>query len=299
MQTFLPYADFVRSAEVLDVPRLGKQRVETLQILRALELFDYGWSTHPAVRMWQGHTPALVRYGLDVVDVWTRGDRADSTAAQILEFAPWVVGRSQADLADDGLMPPWLGDDRLHLSHRSALVRKAPDRYRDAFGDVDVDLPYFWPDPPASPTVLDTTDPHRWVVRAVSPEQFDLFTDERIIGLDTASGIDVDASAGHVDDLRVLLKERGPGRRPTKALRVLASFVTDIDVGDEVVVPVPGEPHLLRGVVTGAYRFVASSDLAPHRRSVRWTGVVDRAEVDPPALLQNPRMLFPIPAGRR
>ncbi len=40
MQTFLPYPDFARSAAVLDPARLGKQRVETLQILRALELFD-------------------------------------------------------------------------------------------------------------------------------------------------------------------------------------------------------------------------------------------------------------------
>ena len=32
MQTFLPYADFKRSAESLDNKRLGKQRVEAMQI---------------------------------------------------------------------------------------------------------------------------------------------------------------------------------------------------------------------------------------------------------------------------
>ena len=36
MQTFLPFADFAASAAVLDDRRLGKQRVETLQVLRAL-----------------------------------------------------------------------------------------------------------------------------------------------------------------------------------------------------------------------------------------------------------------------
>ena len=36
MQTFLPYADFSKSAGVLDRMRLGKQRVETLQILQKL-----------------------------------------------------------------------------------------------------------------------------------------------------------------------------------------------------------------------------------------------------------------------
>src|SRR4051812_49794255 len=57
MQTFLPVADFADSARLLDSPRLGKQRVETLQILRAIELPDYGWANHPAVLMWRGRAP--------------------------------------------------------------------------------------------------------------------------------------------------------------------------------------------------------------------------------------------------
>lgn len=36
MQTFLPYSDFERSAASLDDLRLGKQRVETLQIMQSL-----------------------------------------------------------------------------------------------------------------------------------------------------------------------------------------------------------------------------------------------------------------------
>ena len=36
MQTFLPYPDFAASAAALDDRRLGKQRVEALQVLRAL-----------------------------------------------------------------------------------------------------------------------------------------------------------------------------------------------------------------------------------------------------------------------
>ena len=70
MQTFLPYAGFADSAAVLDVPRLGKQRVETLQILRALQFPDYGWRNHPAVLMWRGRVPALVSYGLSCVAAW-------------------------------------------------------------------------------------------------------------------------------------------------------------------------------------------------------------------------------------
>jgi len=35
MQTFLPYPDFLQSLQSLDNKRLGKQRVETFQILNA------------------------------------------------------------------------------------------------------------------------------------------------------------------------------------------------------------------------------------------------------------------------
>src|SRR3712207_7307101 len=34
---------------------------------------------------------------------------------------------------------------RSHLSHRSALVRKDPARYRPLFPEVPDDLPYVWP----------------------------------------------------------------------------------------------------------------------------------------------------------
>ena len=51
---------------MLDPLRLGKQRVEALQILRALTVPGYGWRHHPAVKMWAGYEEALVRYGLEI-----------------------------------------------------------------------------------------------------------------------------------------------------------------------------------------------------------------------------------------
>ena len=50
VQTFVPYADFARTAAVLDAKRLGKQRVEVIQIVRALTVPGYAWSSHPAGR---------------------------------------------------------------------------------------------------------------------------------------------------------------------------------------------------------------------------------------------------------
>ncbi|MEU6026197.1 MSMEG_6728 family protein [Streptomyces tauricus] len=149
MQTFLPYSDFTRSAAVLDRARLGKQRVEALQVLRGLTVPGYGWRHHPAVRMWIGYEEALVRYGLDVCAMWVAEGRADTCATTLVTdfglYRPGAAVRVQEDLADDGELPPWLGDPAFHLSHRSALVRKAPEVYLPVFPDVPDDLPYLWP----------------------------------------------------------------------------------------------------------------------------------------------------------
>jgi hypothetical protein len=149
MQTFLPYPDFTASARVLDRRRLGKQRVEAVQVLRGLTVPGYGWRRHPAVRMWAGYEEALVRYGLDVCRVWREYGHQDSCAATLVAdlaaARPGAAVRGQAELAAAGELPPWLGDEALHRSHRSALVRKDPDRYAALFPGVPDDLPYVWP----------------------------------------------------------------------------------------------------------------------------------------------------------
>ncbi|SDJ97595.1 hypothetical protein SAMN05421869_113165 [Nonomuraea jiangxiensis] len=149
MQTFLPYADFAATAAVLDPLRLGKQRVEALQVLRALTVPGYGWRHHPVAKMWAGYEEALVRYGLEVCDRWCATGRQDTCAATMIgELAghrgvPGV--RRQPELAAAGELPPWLGCEALHLSHRSALLRKDPGHYRPLFGDDPDDLAYVWP----------------------------------------------------------------------------------------------------------------------------------------------------------
>lgn len=149
MQTFLPCPDFKESALLLDRRRLGKQRVEALQVLRGLTVPGYGWRRHPAVRMWAGYEEALVRYGLDACEVWRGQGHEDSCAAKLVAdldaFRPPAPVRDQPQLAAAGELPPWLGDDAFHRSHRSALVRKDPATYAPLFPDVPDDLPYVWP----------------------------------------------------------------------------------------------------------------------------------------------------------
>ena len=148
VQTFLPYADFEASARVLDQKRLGKQRVETIQVVRALTVPGYGWANHPAALMWKGFEEALGRYGFVCCEVWTDlgfGDTCAATIAADLRAHGVEQVRTQEELAAAGALPPWLGDEDLHRSHRSALVRKDPDLYRPRFPDVPDDLPYVWP----------------------------------------------------------------------------------------------------------------------------------------------------------
>ncbi|MGI3784601.1 MAG: MSMEG_6728 family protein [Janthinobacterium lividum] len=149
MQTFLPYADFERSARSLDLKRLGKQRVEVVQCVRALTVPGYAWKTHPAVLMWQGYEEALGRYGLVICDVWVEHGFGDTCAASITDdLATSGISpiRSEEALRAADAMPPWDVDgDPVLESHRSALVRKDPERYGPMFPDAPVDVPYVWP----------------------------------------------------------------------------------------------------------------------------------------------------------
>jgi Pyrimidine dimer DNA glycosylase len=141
VQTFLPYPDFAASAATLDRARLGKQRVETFQLLRALTLPTYGWKNHPATRMWRGYVPALTKYGLVMTDAWIDAGFSDTVRPQLIEFAPEVDGIPEEELEK----PPWFGDEGLHLSHRSNLIRKNPEHYLPLFPGTPPDLPYVWP----------------------------------------------------------------------------------------------------------------------------------------------------------
>jgi Pyrimidine dimer DNA glycosylase len=149
MQTFLPYPDFTDSAAVLDSRRLGKQRGETIQVLRALTVPGYGWRRHPAAAMWAGYEEALVRYGLEVCAQWRGRGHADTSGATLRADLRSGTGldvvRDQAVLAAARELPPWLGDPAFHRSHQSALARKDPAHYQALFPDVPGDLPYVWP----------------------------------------------------------------------------------------------------------------------------------------------------------
>ena len=129
MQTFLPYPDFQKSMEVLDYRRLGKQRLEALQIYNALTGISTGWRNHPATKMWAGYENALADYMNTAICEWI--NRGYKNTMKIIPV-------------DSFVLPSWFGDPVFHLSHQSNLVRKFPEHYRKYF-DVPDNIPYHWP----------------------------------------------------------------------------------------------------------------------------------------------------------
>ena len=171
MQTFLAYSSYERSAQVLDDRRLGKQRVECLQILNALKkgpiscpickdgmsaltpkdsddnpficskckvfVVKTPWYNHPAIQMWKGFEQSLIDYGLSICKEWKNRGFKDTCETKI--FAFWL------DFKHDYTPPPWVGNEKFHAAHRSNLLRKDFTWY-GRFGWLEPnDLPYIWP----------------------------------------------------------------------------------------------------------------------------------------------------------
>jgi len=134
MNTFLPYSDFNLSAKVLDYKRLGKQRLESWQIINTLEGRSKGWKNHPAIKMWTGYEIALKYYFNCISQEWVRRGYKHNMGF----YFPILPGISS-------MMPKWMGKEEFHLSHQSNLVRKFPEHYSKYFPDVPNDIPYYWP----------------------------------------------------------------------------------------------------------------------------------------------------------
>jgi hypothetical protein len=145
MQTFLPDPDFAISAAALDNRRLGKQRVETLQVMRALTIPGYGWQHHPVVAMWRGYRPALMAYQVAVCAEWVRRGFADTCLEKTLADLALVPSDLAEYESGSYELPPWMGRAEVHRSHRSKLIAKEPETYRDRFPGEAEGLDYVWP----------------------------------------------------------------------------------------------------------------------------------------------------------
>lgn len=147
MQTFVPYADFDKSAQALDNKRLNKQLLEGRQILGILaeKRTTGAWVNHPAVKMWRGHEVALFDYLLSIKNECVyRGIQTEKNWNAIVE----IHDNALYSHYFNGL-PAWWNDERVHQSHRNNLYRKDPLHYAEFRHDLFVSCcdrcNYFWP----------------------------------------------------------------------------------------------------------------------------------------------------------
>ena len=136
MNTFLPYESFISSASCLDVKRLGKQRVEVYQILKALNGETKGWINHPAIKMWQNAEYSLIIYGLIVCLEWMKRGHKDTCYSKINKYS-LIFNRSKR--------PSFLGNKEFHNSHKAALLAKNYEHYQQFGWRVKPRIKYVWP----------------------------------------------------------------------------------------------------------------------------------------------------------
>ena len=141
MQVFLPYADFKLSAQSLDMKRLGKQRVECLQLLNSIKKINNGekikgWKNHPCRKLWHNYSNALVEYGRVICIEWRNRGYKDTCLEKISNH--W-------DDSKPLINPPFIGNEEFHKSHRSKLIQKQPEFYKSKFPNTPDNLEYVWP----------------------------------------------------------------------------------------------------------------------------------------------------------
>jgi hypothetical protein len=164
---------FIPTVSCLDYRRLGKQRVECLQILKTINtgavrckwchqgvllcICEQGrrqfeteptpWFNHPAVRMWRGYPTGLVTYAQAVCTEWKHRGYRDSCEQKILDLYYKRYQTQQSRPA--AVWPGWVGSpailERVCSSHRAALLAKDFEFYRKFGWSETPAINYYWP----------------------------------------------------------------------------------------------------------------------------------------------------------
>ncbi|CAO3593840.1 unnamed protein product [Absidia cylindrospora] len=132
VNNFLISQIFSDTAKILDNKRLGKQRVETFQIINILDKKikkgnkkkRIGFVNHPAVKAWDGHSDALKLYCNAMLEEWERRGFKNNMAYYDVADAAHVK------------LPAWVYNEKIHMSHKARLVQKDGSHYGPLFPEV-------------------------------------------------------------------------------------------------------------------------------------------------------------------
>lgn len=139
MQTFITDFDMRKNASNLDNKRLGKQRVEALQIADIILNNKSAWSNHPAVKMWRGYEAYLLTdYTSSIMGEWN--DRGFKNEKCYKRFRDLMVLIEDSEI----IKPIWI-TKKFITAHRSNLIRKNDEHYRKLWPDTPNNLSYIWP----------------------------------------------------------------------------------------------------------------------------------------------------------
>lgn len=143
MQVFSMHYDYLQTAKELDYRRLGKQRVESWQILGSIQKKKNGatkgaWINHPCIRIWYDNELALVNYSIAMCEEWIRRGYKDTMLERFLRMKDDFENQNY-----DSSLPSLYGNDLFHLSHQSNLLKK-DFNYYSKFYNVPSDIPYYW-----------------------------------------------------------------------------------------------------------------------------------------------------------
>jgi hypothetical protein len=130
MQTFLPSANPVTAARMLDSKRLNKQILECYQILNVLsgKSPTGGWRNHPAVLMWKGYERGLWTYvQAMIIEAKYRGIKTENNEANLNRLKDqcwnqWGNNRPSFWTDNNKLM-------RVVTTHKASLFDKDPMYY--------------------------------------------------------------------------------------------------------------------------------------------------------------------------
>jgi hypothetical protein len=145
MMTHLPIESFLQTATILRDKELYSSRTDAYKVMEALLGIDRRWVHNPVTVMWQGYEFHLGQYALTVCAEWKVRHGADTLYDRFVRLIEDAMGEGVITPADNADRPWWLGHDGFHLSHRSNLIRIAPEHYGKIWPGVSGDLPYVMP----------------------------------------------------------------------------------------------------------------------------------------------------------
>jgi hypothetical protein len=201
-------------------------------------------------------------------------------------------------------MPEWLGNPDFHLSHRAKLLRKEPKFYKSVFLDADLDIDYIWPEPKHEFLPADPEDDFLWILRdadtEVDPEKLDTVALPPVRRANAAAAVPAadGYSPVYIDD-----GSRRPSKQPRKLPPKLVKKPTrKRQAQEEAFATLPGKTTVAVSFEDGRKFAVGqvlgrpiTLDDGRFGRNFSVTEVIDRSAFDYPALLQDPRVFFPVP----